>query len=145
VAPSGYRRPTGHEPPSLRDDWSAESGYRAGLALAAEADCTAIFAANDLMALGVLRALHERGIDVPSHISVVGFDDIEDAASFIPPLTTVHQDFAEVGRACVAAVLERIAAGPGHAPTGTLVPTRLVVRASTAAPPRRQRPAVDLG
>jgi DNA-binding LacI/PurR family transcriptional regulator len=140
-------------PPSLRGDWSAESGYRAGLALAAfasdrgrgskEADCTAIFAANDQMALGVLRALHEGGIDVPTRVSVVGFDDIEDAASFIPPLTTVHQDFAEVGRACVAAVLDQIAAGPGHDPTGTtLVPTRLVVRASTAAaPPRTGRRA----
>jgi len=72
-------------------------------------------------------------------MSVVGFDDIDDAASFIPPLTTVHQDFAEVGRICVQAVLDQIAAGdPGRAPAGiTLIPTRLVIRASTAPPRAR--------
>lgn len=127
-------------PPVLRGDWSAQSGYEAGLRLAQETDCSAVFVANDQMALGVLRALHERRIGVPSDVSVVGFDDIDEAASFIPPLTTVHQDFAEVGRACVQAVLTQIAAGPGRNPAGTtLVPTRLVVRASTAPPPRRPR------
>lgn len=121
-------------PPPLHGDWSAESGYRAGLALAEQADCTAVFAANDQMALGVLRALHERGISVPADVSVVGFDDIPDAASFIPPLTTVHQDFAEVGRRCVQGVLRQIGSGE-HAPGTTLVPTRMVVRQSTAPPP----------
>jgi Transcriptional regulators len=127
-------------PAVLRGDWSAESGYRAGRRLAEEPDCTAVFVANDQMALGVLRALHERGRAVPSDVSVVGFDDIDDAASFIPPLTTVHQDFAEVGRVCVQAVLDQIAAGEvGRAPAGTtLIPTRLVIRASTA-PPRAAR------
>lgn len=125
-------------PPPLRGDWSAESGYQAGRTLAGEPDCTAVFVANDQMALGVLRALHEQSIAVPDQVSVVGFDDIDEAASFIPPLTTVHQDFAEVGRACVTAVLDQIAAGPGPRATGTtLVPTRLVVRSSTAPPPRR--------
>jgi DNA-binding LacI/PurR family transcriptional regulator len=122
-------------PPIERGDWSAVSGYEAGLRLAADPDCTAIFAANDQMALGVLRALHERGRRVPQDVSVVGFDDIPDAAAYLPPLTTVHQDFAEVGRRCVRGLLEQIR--DARAEPGTvLVPTTLVVRASTAPPPR---------
>ncbi|MFD6533314.1 LacI family DNA-binding transcriptional regulator [Streptomyces sp. NPDC060184] len=121
-------------PPLVRGDWSAESGYRAGLRIAEEAECTAVFAANDQMALGLLRALHERGRSVPGDVSVVGFDDISEAGSFLPPLTTVHQDFAEVGRRCVEGVLHQMRqSGPGHGTT--LVPTRLVLRESTAPPP----------
>jgi DNA-binding LacI/PurR family transcriptional regulator len=117
----------------VRGDWSAESGYRAGLRLADEPDCTAVFAANDQMALGLLRALQERGRKVPQDVSVIGFDDIPESGSFLPPLTTVHQDFAEVGRRCVAGVLRQMrlqSAEPGTA----LVPTRLVLRDSTAPP-----------
>ncbi|CAG7645833.1 Transcriptional regulator, LacI family [Actinacidiphila bryophytorum] len=121
-------------PAPLRGDWSAQSGYRAGLRLAEEADCTAVFVANDQMALGVLRALHERGRRVPQDISVVGFDDIPETASFLPPLTTVHQDFSEVGRRCVDGVLRQIRNNQEETGT-TLVPTRLVVRQSTAPPP----------
>jgi DNA-binding LacI/PurR family transcriptional regulator len=121
-------------PPVVVGDWSAMSGYRAGLQLAAEPECTAIFAANDQMALGVLRALHESGRQVPSQVSVVGFDDLPEASSFLPPLTTVHQDFAEVGRRCVQGLLEQI--HDAHAEPGTvLVPTTLIDRASTAPPP----------
>jgi DNA-binding LacI/PurR family transcriptional regulator len=122
-------------PGPLHGDWSAESGYAAGLALAARPDCTAVFVSNDQMALGVLRALHERGRAVPREISVVGFDDIPDAAHFVPPLTTVHQDFAEVGRRCVQQVLLQIREGQTARPGTDLVPTRLMVRRSTSAPP----------
>lgn len=126
-------------PPLVRGDWSAESGYRAGLRIAEEAECTAVFAANDQMALGLLRALHERGREVPGDVSVVGFDDIAEAGSFQPPLTTVHQDFGEVGRRCVAGVLHQMRqSGPGHGTT--LVPTRLVLRESTAPPPAQRPP-----
>jgi DNA-binding LacI/PurR family transcriptional regulator len=69
-------------------------------------------------------------------VSIVGFDDIPDAGSFIPPLTTVHQDFAEVGRRCVQGLLRKIRNEP-DGPGTVLVPTRLVIRESTAAP-RRQ-------
>ncbi|WNI31875.1 LacI family DNA-binding transcriptional regulator [Streptomyces sp. ITFR-6] len=126
-------------PPLVRGDWSAESGYHAGLLLAERPDCTAIFAANDQMALGLLRALNERGRKVPEDVSVVGFDDIAESSSFQPPLTTVHQDFAEVGRRCVEGVLHHVREnGLEH---GTaLVPTKLVVRASTAPPPRKVIP-----
>jgi len=121
-------------PPPLPGDWSAGSGYEAGLRLAGEPGCTAVFAANDQMALGLLRAFHERGRSVPGDISVVGFDDIAEASCFIPPLTTVHQDFAEVGRRCVQGVLRQIRGEEVPRPGTDLVPTRLVVRASTAPP-----------
>ncbi|MER6413783.1 LacI family DNA-binding transcriptional regulator [Streptomyces humidus] len=121
-------------PPLVRGDWSAESGYRAGLELAAREECTAVFAANDQMALGLLRALHERGRRVPEDVSVIGFDDIPEAGSFLPPLTTLHQDFAEVGRLCVQAVLRKMRPDGSEHGT-TLVPTRLVLRDSVAPPP----------
>ncbi|MFE2493194.1 LacI family DNA-binding transcriptional regulator [Streptomyces scopuliridis] len=128
-------REAGREvPPLLRGDWSAESGYRAGLRLAREPGLTAVFAANDQMALGLLRALHEAGRTVPGQVSVVGFDDIPDAGSYVPPLTTVHQDFAEVGRLCVEGALRQIGAYAQERGT-TLVPTRMVIRQSTAPPP----------
>jgi DNA-binding LacI/PurR family transcriptional regulator len=120
-------------PPVEHGDWSAASGYEAGLRLAARDDCTAVFAANDQMALGLLRALHDAGRHVPADVSVVGFDDLPDSGEFRPPLTTVHQDFAEVGRRCVEQVLRQVRDGVRE--TGTrLVPTRLVERATTAPP-----------
>ncbi len=126
-------REAGREvPPVYRGDWSAASGYEVGQEIA-RTDATAVFAANDQMALGLIRALAEAGREVPQDVSVVGFDDVPDAVAFRPPLTTVHQDFAEVGRRCVAGVLRQMA---DHTiPHGrTLVATRLVERASTAAP-----------
>ncbi|MGW0904876.1 LacI family DNA-binding transcriptional regulator [Streptomyces sp. NPDC002853] len=125
-------------PPLVRGDWSAESGYRAGLGIADQEDCTAVFAANDQMALGLLRALHERGRRVPQDVSVIGFDDIPESGSFLPPLTTVHQDFAEVGRRCVEGVLRQMRQSAPERGT-TLVPTRLVLRESTARPPAAPR------
>ncbi|MDG4862699.1 LacI family DNA-binding transcriptional regulator [Streptomyces sp. T-3] len=125
-------------PPPLQGDWSAASGYAAGLTLAQEPDCTAVFAANDQMALGLLRAFHDRGKAVPGDISVVGFDDIPDAAYFTPALTTVHQDFAEVGRRSVQEVLRQIRERDVPRSGTDLVSTRLTVRGSTA-PPRSGR------
>jgi DNA-binding LacI/PurR family transcriptional regulator len=121
--------------PPLVGDWSAESGHELGLELARDPSVTAIFAANDQMALGVLRALHESGRAVPAEVSVVGFDDMEEAASFWPPLTTVHQFFGEVGRRSVEALLHEVESGDRRAPS--VVATELVVRASTAPPPAR--------
>ena len=65
------------------------------------------------MALGVLHALRDAGIDVPGQVSVVGFDDIPEAAHFWPPLTTVRQDYLELGRQCVARLL-RVGRPGGH-------------------------------
>ena len=118
-------------PPLLRGDWSARSGYEAAQRLVAT-DATAVFVANDQMALGLLRYLHEVGRETPRTLSVVGFDDIPEAAYFTPPLTTVRQDFAEVGRRCLRLLLAQI---ERRTPTceRVLVPPELVVRRSTAA------------
>jgi len=124
-------------PPCEHGDWSAQSGYRAGLRLADHPDCTAIFVANDQMALGVLRALHERGRRVPGDVSVVGFDDIPDSGSFMPPLTTVRQDWTEVGRRCVQGLLDQMRRHTLE-PGTVLVPTTLIPRDSTAPPAAKQ-------
>ena len=122
-------------PEPLEGDWTVGSGYKHGLTLAADPEVTAIFASNDQMALGVLRALHEQKREVPGDVSVVGFDDMAEASSFWPPLTTVHQDFGEVGRRCIATLLHEID-GDGHIAGTSIIPTELVIRESTA-PPRR--------
>jgi DNA-binding LacI/PurR family transcriptional regulator len=133
-------RDAGIEPPRpLLGDWSARSGYVAGRLLARRRSATAVFVGNDQMALGVLRALHEAGRVVPDEVSVVGFDDIPEAAYFIPPLTTIRQDFTVLGRRSVSLVLGRIA-GAGDAVAERLtLPTALVVRGSTARPAARTR------
>jgi DNA-binding LacI/PurR family transcriptional regulator len=121
-------------PPTLRGDWTSESGYRHGLSLGARPDVTAIFAANDQMALGVMRALHELGRDIPGDISIVGFDDMAEARSFWPPLTTIRQDFAAVGRLSIRKLLQKVS-GAITENDKTSVPTELIVRNSTGAPP----------
>ncbi|MEN2740257.1 LacI family DNA-binding transcriptional regulator [Microbacterium sp. X-17] len=111
-------------------DWSAESGQAAGEWLLTQAGVSAVFAANDQMALGVLHALHAAGTDVPGEISVVGFDDMPEAASFWPSLTTVRQHFDAVG---LAAVRSLIASIEGSVPEASLlIPTELITRQSTA-------------
>ena len=100
-------------PELLRGDWTPSSGYVAGKELAARMravgdSVTAVFAGNDQMALGLLTALHEEGLSVPDDVSVVGFDDLPEAPYFTPPLTTVRQDFAELGRRGVHLVLSRL-------------------------------------
>ncbi|MGH2944770.1 MAG: LacI family DNA-binding transcriptional regulator [Solirubrobacteraceae bacterium] len=119
-------------PPLLVGDWSARSGYELGQRLAKLPDVTAVFVANDQMALGVLRSLHELGRHVPGEISVVGFDDIPEAAYFSPPLTTVRQNFNEMGRRGLLRLLEQIQTGVRVLAHET-VPPELVVRASTTA------------
>src|SRR4029079_11035771 len=86
-------------PPVIPADWSAASGYRAGQVLARMSEVTAVFAANDHLALGILRALHERGRRVPHDISTVGFYYLPEAEFSIPPLTTVRPDFTAVAAA----------------------------------------------
>ena len=123
--------------PALRwgGDWSPASGYQAGRTLAREHDVTAVFAGNDQMALGLVAALRATGRRVPDDVSVVGFDDLPEAPFFAPALTTVRQDFGELGRRAMRLV-ERVLAGE-QSPSTELVPTRLVVRDSTAPPSGR--------
>ena len=122
-------------PPVLVGDWGSKSGYELGRQLAADPEVTAVFAGNDAMALGLLRALHEAGRTPPSDVSVVGFDDCPEAAYFIPPLTTIRQDFIEVGRRALNLMLEEIESGSRSAACAP-VPPELVVRESTSSPRR---------
>jgi len=116
-------------PVVVRGDWSAESGYAAGPALAT---ASAVFCANDQMALGLLRALDDAGRAVPADVSVVGFDDVPDAANYRPPLTTIRQDFTALADRAVAALVAEIE-GDAVADTSIIL-TSLVTRSSTAAP-----------
>jgi len=116
-------------PEPLRGNWTAESGYTVGLTADLEPGC-AVFASNDLSALGLLSGLRERGMRVPTDVSVVGFDDVPEAAFFYPPLTTVRQDFAALGRQLMQKVLLSLEEGETNA-MDTPLPTELIVRAST--------------
>jgi DNA-binding LacI/PurR family transcriptional regulator len=122
-------------PALLRGDWTARSGYELGRSLLEIPELTAVLVANDQMALGLLRRLHEAGRQVPRDLSVVGFDDIPEAAYFTPPLTTVRQDFPELGRRCLHVLLDRIEGEAG--PMRVVVAPQLVVRSSTGAAPTR--------
>jgi DNA-binding LacI/PurR family transcriptional regulator len=114
-------------PPELEGDWSAESGHRAAVRLDPRA--TAVFCANDQMALGLVAGLAERGVAVPDAVSVVGFDDVPESAYFRPALTTVHQDFDLVGRRVVEVLAARLAGE--QTPDTVLVDPWLVIREST--------------
>jgi LacI family transcriptional regulator len=105
---------------------------------------TALFAANDLSAMGILDAAARLGVRVPADLSVVGFDDVPEAAATTPPLTTVRQEIQGLGRAAVAMLLGLLGAdGAAGAGAGTgagqhqRLPTQLVVRGTTAGPRRR--------
>lgn len=124
----------GRPVPPLRwgGDWSARSGYETGRSLAREPRVTAVFAANDQMALGLIHALREAGKRVPEDVSVVGFDDLPEAPYFAPPLTTIRQEFPELGRRAMELV-QRVLDGESDAAV-PLVDPSLVVRSSTARP-----------
>ena len=115
-------------------DFWVEEGYRAALELLAlPTRPTAIFAMSDAMAVGVQRAARERGLALPSDLSVVGFDDVQIASVATPALTTVSQPLEELGRHAVAMLYRQINGQPLDANRMELS-TRLVVRASTAPP-----------
>jgi DNA-binding LacI/PurR family transcriptional regulator len=122
-------------PEAIPGDWSSQSGYLAGRRLAADPTVTAVFCANDHMALGLLRAMHEAGRRVPGDVSVVGFDDIPETSYFMPPLTTIRQDFGELGRRSLQVLVDRLSAyGPAAPSQHIVVAPDLVVRASAQAP-----------
>jgi len=119
-------------PPVARGDWSAESG---NAAVAALESATAVFSANDQMALGLIRALEDLGRRVPEDVSVIGFDDVPDAANFRPPLTTIRQDFPRLAADAVTALVADIEAGSrgdeSREVEPHVVPTHLIERHST--------------
>ena len=114
-------------------DWLASSGDAAGRALVADREATAVFVANDQMALGVLHACHAAGLRVPDDLSIIGFDDIPEAAYFTPALTTMRQDFDALGRDVLATVLDALR-DEAAAPDRTSRLPELIVRSSAAAP-----------
>jgi DNA-binding LacI/PurR family transcriptional regulator len=120
--------------PPVLGDWTAEFGYRAGRELMHRMEFTAVFCSNDQMALGLMHAFREADVRVPADMSVVGFDDIPDAAHYWPPLTTIRQDFAEVGRRAVGAALAQLTGDTE--PELDAIRPQLVLRASTGAPGR---------
>jgi len=140
--------------PPVFGDWSADSGYAAGRALVRDRarpegphrGFTAVFAASDQMALGLMHAFREARLDVPADVSVVGFGDIPEAAHFWPPLTTVRQDVGELGRSHVAALIDAIGrvrdpglAAPATAAAVRVAGPRLVIRNSVGPASGRPR------
>jgi DNA-binding LacI/PurR family transcriptional regulator len=120
----------GIEAPEVpRGDWSPRSGHEAGRRLVTQKDLSAVFVANDQMALGMLRAFAESGVTVPRDVHVVGFDDVPEAAYFSPPLTTVRQDFIEVGRQAFELLMTRMRDGEREG--RRLITPELIVREST--------------
>jgi DNA-binding LacI/PurR family transcriptional regulator len=112
---------------TAQGEWNADFGYAAGTRLLQQRDVTGYFCSNDAIAMGLLHAARDLGLDVPGDVSIVGYDDVPEAFHTWPPLTTVRQDFAEMGRRCIAILL-----GTEHPPERVL--PQLVVRASTAPP-----------
>ncbi|MCL5075695.1 MAG: LacI family transcriptional regulator [Chloroflexi bacterium] len=96
---------------------------------------TAVLAYNDIMAIGALKAISDRGLSVPRDISVVGFDDIPPAAYTDPPLTTVAMPKVEMGRIAAQRLMQMVDSGPGAEKKDIVLETHLVVRGSTAPPP----------
>lgn len=130
----GWRRALrGHslpEGPLYHGDWSARSGYETGRTIDVVDGPSAVFVSNDQMALGLLKALRERGCDVPRDISVIGFDDVPEAEFYEPSLTTLRQEFHDLGRLCIEELIGHESAGTSRAAARP----ELVVRASTAEP-----------
>ncbi|MGA1836645.1 LacI family DNA-binding transcriptional regulator [Herbiconiux sp. 11R-BC] len=108
-------------------DWTPSSGYRIGRECELD-DLTALFVGNDQMAMGVVHALSDRHLSVPGDMSVIGFDDIPEAAHMAPPLTTVRQDFERIGQDMLTTLLSRIAGDLDEIPQAL---PELIVREST--------------
>ena len=119
----------------VEGNWLAPSGYKAYRQLAQlDPAPTAVFAQNDQMAVGVLRAARDLGLVVPDQLSVIGVDDIPLAAYFAPPLTTLKQDFANIGREAARSLI-RTVEQPDAAPRQLRLPAELIGRRSTGPTP----------
>jgi LacI family transcriptional regulator len=119
----------------VRGNYSHDGGYEAATALLTLPDPpTALFAANDYSAQGALQAARDHNVAVPRQLSVIGFDDIPPAATFVPPLTTIHAPLAAMGRQAAELLIAQIAGEPVEPVTYWHEP-QLIVRGSTAPPP----------
>jgi DNA-binding LacI/PurR family transcriptional regulator len=118
---------------SIEGNWTSESGYQAAEALLRQSIFTAIVCANDQMALGAMARLREAGIAIPNDVSIVGFDDIPEAPFFSPALTTIRQDFSDLGRKGLGYLLA-IIEDPDEEKRQHVIQPQLVLRDSTQAP-----------
>lgn len=112
----------------IEGDWSVKSGYEAAKAIR-DSGVTAVFSANDQMAVGLMSGCHELGMELPRELSVVGFDDNPDAAYFWPRLTTIRQDFAELARRAVSTIVSGL---PVEDEPHKAVSPELILRGSVA-------------
>jgi len=120
----------GLTPRVIEGDWELSTGHRIGTEVDLESkDLSAFFIANDRMAIGFLHAMRERGISVPDKVSVVGFDDLEESGYCWPPLTTLRQDFKELGNRAMSLLLDEISGKPVRK-VDRLLPD-LIIRDST--------------
>jgi LacI family transcriptional regulator len=119
----------------LHCDFTSPGGHAAAAQVLEGKRPTAIFAGNDMIGFGVLRAAAERNINVPGELSVIGFDDIELSRYVYPPLTTVGQSIRELGENAASLLLARIAAPRQGAAEQRIVPPRIVLRESTGPRP----------
>lgn len=118
---------------TIEGRWTAESGYHAARQLIGQGErFTALLVGNDQMAIGAMHALREHGLRIPEDVSVVGFDDIPEAVYIWPPLTTVRQDFDQLGRIGVEYLIQRIQ-NPDSSISPRVIQPELIIRASTAA------------
>jgi LacI family transcriptional regulator len=137
---AGYRRAMREAQVPVPAEWVVESdftspgGYQAAIGLLEQNAPTAIFAGNDMIGIGVLRAAAERNIRVPSDLSVIGFDDIQMSRYVYPALTTVGQSILQLGEMAAEVLLRRIAAPAGRAVEQRIVKPSIVLRESTAPP-----------
>ncbi|WP_458780127.1 LacI family DNA-binding transcriptional regulator [Arthrobacter sp. D3-16] len=120
-------------------DWSSASGYRAARTLMADSSITAIFAANDQLAIGALRALHDLGLIVPADVSVVGWDDHPESAFLVPSLTTVQMDLEALGSSTIHQLLAALTPGAPAPPEPGPTAMRLVLRESSGPAPSGSR------
>ena len=122
----------------IASDFTADGGYRAGAALLEEDRPTAVFAGNDMLGMGLLRAAAERKLRVPAELSVIGFDDIQMCRYVYPALTTVGQSILHLGELAAGQLLERVQGKATGAPRRHVIAPHIISRESTA-PPKEAR------
>lgn len=111
-------------------DWTAACGYKFTLRfLQLASSPTALFSSNDMMAAGVVRAAHERGLRVPDDLAIVGFDDLDQTTMIFPELTTIRQPCVEMGMRAAELLIDQLEHGDEE-PAHVILPTTLVIRAS---------------
>ena len=118
--------------------WAIDSGYRAGKEILELRELpTAIFCANDHLAIGVMKVLHERGIQIPEQVSIVGYDDIPESQYLMPSLTTIRPDFNGLGKAAIDKMIRKLRQGTVE--EAVMLKPELQVRISTVANKNRKR------